>query len=86
MNSILNFLVGLRATTRRSPVENSLPVKVYWRKDVEAKSLLVWGNLQTMEMERERQKLLQDSNEEKELVSFFKKLGKIFFNHFIFCF
>ena len=67
-------LVGLRATTRRSPVENSLHVKVYWRKDVEAKSLQVWGSAENMETEKEKSKLLEE--DEKELVSFFKRLVK----------
>lgn len=65
-------LVGLRATSRRSPNENSLPVRVYWRKDVEAKSIQVWGSLEAMEVERERLKLLVE--DDKELVGFFRKI------------
>ena len=66
-------LVGLRVTTRRSPSENALPIKVYWRKDVEAKSIQVWGSLEAMELEKEKLELL-DSEENKELVSLFKRI------------
>ncbi|XP_049807980.1 zinc transporter 9 isoform X2 [Schistocerca nitens] len=37
-------LEGLRKTKRRSPYENEPPITVYWRKDVEAKALEVWGS------------------------------------------
>lgn len=37
-------LDGLRKTKRRSPYENEPPITVYWRKDVEAKALEVWGS------------------------------------------
>ena len=65
-------LVGLRATTRRSPSENTLPVKVYWRKDVEAKSREIWGTLEAMEAEKARRRILEE--DDKEMVSLFKRL------------
>lgn len=37
-------LEGLRKTKRRSPYENEPPITVYWRKDVEAKALEIWGS------------------------------------------
>merc|ERR1719412_2030357 len=67
-------LVGLRVTTRRSPSENTPPIKVYWRKDVEAKSILVWGSIEAMELEKQKLELLTEYEENKELVSFFKRL------------
>jgi len=66
-------LVGLRVTTRRSPSENTPPIKVYWRKDVEAKSIQVWGSLEEMELEKQKLQLLE-SSDDKELVSLFKRV------------
>lgn len=34
----------LQKTKRRSPYEQEPPITVYWRKDVEAKAILVWGS------------------------------------------
>ncbi|CAB0020304.1 unnamed protein product [Nesidiocoris tenuis] len=39
---------SLRATKRRSPYENEPPITVYWRKDVEAKALEVWGSKENL--------------------------------------
>lgn len=36
-------LESLPKTKRRSPYECEPPITVYWRKDVEAKALEVWG-------------------------------------------
>lgn len=41
-------LESLRATKRRSPYENEPPISVYWRKDVEAKALEVWGSKENL--------------------------------------
>ncbi|KAK6630276.1 hypothetical protein RUM44_004943 [Polyplax serrata] len=41
-------LEGLRKTKRRSPYENDPPITVYWRKDVEAKALDVWGSKENL--------------------------------------
>ncbi|XP_071550139.1 proton-coupled zinc antiporter SLC30A9, mitochondrial isoform X3 [Panulirus ornatus] len=45
-------LENLRKTKRRSPFENEPPITVYWRKDVEAKALQVWGSLEDLDKER----------------------------------
>lgn len=37
-------LESLPKTKRRSPYENEPPITVYWRRDVEAKALKVWGS------------------------------------------
>lgn len=47
-------LVGLRVTSRRSAKDNDVPLNVYWRKDVEAKSVVIWGSLDAMEKEKEK--------------------------------
>jgi len=44
----------LRKTRRRSPYENEPPITVYWLKDVEAKSLEVWGSAEALNRERIR--------------------------------
>lgn len=44
-------LEGLRKTYRRSPYENNPPITVYLRRDVEAKSLEVWGSQEALARE-----------------------------------
>ncbi|KAK9508415.1 hypothetical protein O3M35_005980 [Rhynocoris fuscipes] len=41
-------LKDLKATKRRSPYENEPPITVYWRKDVEAKAIEVWGSKESL--------------------------------------
>ncbi|CAL1685358.1 unnamed protein product [Lasius platythorax] len=41
-------LESLPKTKRRSPYELEPPITVYWRKDVEAKALEVWGSRETL--------------------------------------
>ena len=53
-----DHLAGLRMTSRRSPHTDDKPLNVYWRKDIEAKSLEVWGSTEALEAERERRKIL----------------------------
>lgn len=36
-------LESLPKTKRRSPYESEPPITVYWRRDVEAKALEIWG-------------------------------------------
>ena len=64
-------LEGLRVTYRRSPHDNSPQIKVYWRKDVEAKSRDVWGSHEALEREHERR---EAKEQKEELVSFYKRL------------
>lgn len=44
-------LETLKATKRRSPYENDPPMTVYWRKDVEAKAIEVWGSKENLQKE-----------------------------------
>lgn len=67
-------LVSLRVTTRRSPNENAPSVKVYWRKDIEAKSIQIWGSLEAMEGEKEKLLERTQAEGEVELGSFFKRI------------
>ncbi|XP_069692159.1 proton-coupled zinc antiporter SLC30A9, mitochondrial isoform X2 [Periplaneta americana] len=41
-------LEELRKTKRRSPYENEPPITVFWRKDVEAKAIEVWGSRENL--------------------------------------
>lgn len=41
-------LEALPKTKRRSPYEQEPPITVYWRKDVEAKSIEIWGTRENL--------------------------------------
>ena len=66
-------LVGLRVTSRRSAKDGyiDLPIHVYWRKDVEARSLEVWGSKEALKNELEKR--AQQKLNQKEFVSFYKR-------------
>ncbi|XP_045480068.1 zinc transporter 9 [Harmonia axyridis] len=44
-------LENLPRTRRRSPYECEPPITVYWRKDVEAKAMEIWGSKEALNME-----------------------------------
>ncbi|KAI5712928.1 hypothetical protein M8J76_010423 [Diaphorina citri] len=50
-------LEGLKVIKRRSPYENEPPISVYWRKDVEAKAIQVWGSKERLLQERLKNEL-----------------------------
>lgn len=50
-------LEGLKIIKRRSPYENEPPITVYWRKDVEARAIEVWGSKENLLKERLRNEL-----------------------------
>lgn len=50
-------LEGLKVIKRRSPYENEPPISVYWRKDVEAKAVQVWGSKERLLQERLKNEL-----------------------------
>ncbi|XKL67410.1 hypothetical protein PGB90_002901 [Kerria lacca] len=62
----MEHLENIRATKRRSPYINQPPITVYWRKDVEAKALEVWGSKDNLLKEILRRQLerkyLEQSN------------------------
>lgn len=41
-------LESLPMTKRRSPYEQDMPIIVYWRKDVEAKAIEIWGSRENL--------------------------------------
>jgi solute carrier family 30 (zinc transporter), member 9 len=41
-------LENLAKTKRRSPYEQEPPITVYWRKDVEAKAIEIWGSRENL--------------------------------------
>jgi len=69
-------LKGLRVTTRRSPGEQAgeAPIKVYWRKDVSARALQVWGTAEALERERERRRLVAEAEAALRLGAVLKRL------------
>ncbi|XP_076235999.1 solute carrier family 30 member 9 [Calliopsis andreniformis] len=52
-------LEDLPKTKRRSPYEFEPPITVYWRKDVEAKALEVWGSREALAKELLKKELKQ---------------------------
>uniref|UniRef100_A0A182NPR5 Proton-coupled zinc antiporter SLC30A9, mitochondrial n=1 Tax=Anopheles dirus TaxID=7168 RepID=A0A182NPR5_9DIPT len=58
-------LEALARTKRRSPYEQEPPITVYWRKDVEAKAIEVWGSRENLLKEclkREIEKKMHQQN------------------------
>lgn len=45
-------LLGLRMTNRRSPSGFNHSINVFWRRDVEAKAIEIWGSKANLEAER----------------------------------
>ncbi|CAH0559981.1 unnamed protein product [Brassicogethes aeneus] len=75
-------LESLPKTKRRSPYESEPPITVYWRKDVEAKSLEVWGSKEHLQKELlkrdiERKKYQQNIfTVKRRLRDFRREVGK----------
>ncbi|KAJ3659375.1 hypothetical protein Zmor_011065 [Zophobas morio] len=75
-------LESLPKTKRRSPYENEPPITVYWRKDVEAKSLNIWGSKENLQKELikrdiERKKYQQNIfTMKRRLRDYRRELGK----------
>lgn len=63
-------LEALPKTKRRSPYEQEPPITVYWRKDVEAKAIEVWGSRENLLKEclkREIEKKRHQQSENLEI-------------------
>ncbi|KAJ8954820.1 hypothetical protein NQ314_007011 [Rhamnusium bicolor] len=75
-------LETLPKTKRRSPYESEPPITVYWRKDVEAKSLEIWGSIENLQKERlkrdiERRKYQQNIfTVKRRLRNYRREMGK----------
>lgn len=54
-------LSDLRKFKRRSPYEDAPPITVYLRRDVEARSLQVWGTWDAFQKEVTKRKVLEES-------------------------
>ena len=67
-------LQDLRRFQRRSPYESEPPISVFLRRDVEARSLQVWGTWDNLQKELRKRRLLEDSY--KESVMSVKKILK----------
>ena len=65
-------LINLRVTTRRSPSE-SKNINVYWRKDVEARSVQIWGTLENLEKEKQKRETFQ-TDQREQFQSIFRKM------------
>ncbi|ERL88156.1 zinc transporter 9 [Dendroctonus ponderosae] len=75
-------LESLPKTKRRSPYETEPPITVYWRRDVEAKALEVWGSKEALHKELikrdiERKKYQQNIfTVKRRLRDYRRELGK----------
>lgn len=52
-------LQDLRKFIRRSPFDDTPPITVYLRRDVEARALQVWGSFEVLEKERKKRKQIE---------------------------
>ncbi|KAK7078436.1 hypothetical protein SK128_021695 [Halocaridina rubra] len=71
-------LENLRQTKRRSPFENEPPITVFWRKDVEARAIQVWGSLDALEKEklkREKQRKRDQNSDMFNVKSILSEYG-----------
>lgn len=65
-------LESLPKTKRRSPYECEPPITVYWRRDVEAKAVEVWGSRDNLEKELRKREIerrkYQQSKQQKFVI------------------
>lgn len=57
-------LEELRKIQRRSPYEESPPINVYLRKDVEIKAIEVWGSMEALQRELKKKRELEMKNKD----------------------
>ncbi|XP_064483341.1 proton-coupled zinc antiporter SLC30A9, mitochondrial-like [Ornithodoros turicata] len=67
-------LEGLRKIERRSPFEDTPPITVYLRRDVESKALEVWGSYEAIDKERDRRR--REEQKYQENISTVKNILK----------
>lgn len=60
-------LENLPRTRRRSPYECEPPITVYWRKDVEAKAMEIWGSKEALNMELLKRDIEKKRYQQSEL-------------------
>jgi CRISPR/Cas system-associated protein Csx1 len=79
-------LESLAPIKRRSPYEQDPPITVYWRKDVEAKAIQIWGSRESflkecLKREIDKKKQQQSkyiSSENEKFILIFKYLSDMF--------
>lgn len=65
-------LESLPKTRRRSPYESEPPITVYWRRDVEAKALEVWGSRENLNKELLKREIEKKKYQQSESIISFK--------------
>lgn len=81
----MSDLESLPKTKRRSPYEQEPPIIVYWRKDVEAKAIEVWGSRENLLREclkREIERKQHQQSKRTAASQTFPRCGCNFFNRF----
>lgn len=63
----MSDLESLPKTKRRSPYEQEPPIIVYWRKDVEAKAIEVWGSRENLLRECLKREIERKQHQQSEL-------------------
>ena len=63
----MSDLEMLPKTKRRSPYEQEPPIVVYWRKDVEAKAIEVWGSRENLLRECLKREIEKKRHQQSEL-------------------
>lgn len=64
----MSDLESLPKTKRRSPYEQEPPIIVYWRKDVEAKAIEVWGSRENLLRECLKREIERKQHQQSECV------------------
>lgn len=64
-------LESLPKTKRRSPYEAEPPITVYWRRDVEAKALEVWGSKENLQTELIKRDIEKKKYQQSKILYFF---------------
>lgn len=62
----MSDLESLPKTKRRSPYEQEPPIIVYWRKDVEAKAIEVWGSRENLLRECLKREIERKQHQQSE--------------------
>lgn len=67
----MSDLESLPKTKRRSPYEQEPPIVVFWRKDVEAKAIEVWGSRENLLRECLKRELERKQHQQSKWHSFY---------------
>lgn len=76
----MSDLESLPKTKRRSPYEQEPPIIVYWRKDVEAKAIEVWGSRENLLRECLKREIERKQHQQSSLLFFTFVPNGLFFN------